>query len=219
MSSCPPLERPAIRVGATLLAVALFSATLGVGPVSAASDPSTSIFGTKELHSTNLNMFPKWRDALRRFQTEMKTCAGGTCKADEWLAFLDRVRDLSPDAQIRTVNREINDKPSVTDPVNWHIADYWATPLQFLRKDGDCEDYAISKYMALKALGFKVEEMRIVVLQDTNLNIPHAVLVVYFKGRALVLDNQVSGVVPAESIHHYHPFYSINEEGWWLHRS
>ena len=56
------------------------------------------------------------------------------------------------------------------------------------------------------------------VLQDTNLNIPHAVLVVFFKGRALVLDNQVSGVVPAESIHHYHPFYSINEEGWWLHR-
>jgi predicted transglutaminase-like cysteine proteinase len=220
MSPCPPLQRPATCLCATLFVVlALLGGILGVQSASAASASSDSIFGTKELHSTNLNMFPKWRDALRRFQTEMKACAGSACKADEWLSFLDRVRGLSPEEQIRAVNREMNDKPYVTDPVNWHMADYWATPLQFLRKDGDCEDYAISKYMALKALGFNTDALRIVVLQDTNLNIPHAVLVVFFKGRALVLDNQVSGVVPAESIHHYHPFYSINEEGWWLHRS
>jgi predicted transglutaminase-like cysteine proteinase len=189
------------------------------GPVSAASQtPADSIFGTKEMHSSNLNMFPKWRDALRRFETELKTCSGGSCKVREWNAFLDSVRTKPPEDQIRAVNREMNDKPYVTDPVNWHMPDYWATPLQFLRKDGDCEDYAISKYMALKALGFKVDDMRIVVLQDTNLNVPHAVLVVYQQGRALVLDNQVSSVVPASSIHHYHPFYSINEDGWWLHR-
>ena len=102
----------------------------------------------------------------------MKTCSGTTCKAKEWNAFIDSVRTLPREEQVRAVNREMNDKPYVTDPVNWHMADYWATPLQFLRKDGDCEDYAISKYMALKALGFCVDEMRIVVLQDTNLNVP-----------------------------------------------
>src|SRR4029453_17925948 len=106
-----------------------------------------------------------------RFQTEMKACAGSACKADEWLSFLDRVRGLSPEGQIRAVNREMNDKPYVTDPVNWHMADYWATPLQFLRKDGDCEDYAIAKYMALRDLGVSVDNMRIVVLNDLNLRI------------------------------------------------
>jgi hypothetical protein len=25
-------------------------------------------------------------------------------------------------------------------------------------------------------------------------------------------------VVPANSIRHYQPVFSINEEGWWLHR-
>ncbi len=185
----------------------------------ASNTPADSIFGTRELHSSNLNMFPKWRDALRRFDTELKTCTGTACKAKEWSAFIDSVRNVSREEQVRAVNWEMNDKPYVTDPVNWHMADYWATPLQFLRKDGDCEDYAISKYMALKALGFKVEDMRIVVLQDTNLGVPHAVLVVFLEGRALVLDNQVSGIVPANSIHHYHPYYSINEDGWWLHRS
>ena len=217
--SSPPSTRRRHRVAIFAAALAGILLCLLCGPASAASNtPADSIFGTKELHSSNLNMFPKWRDALRRFETELKTCSGGSCKVQEWNAFIDSVRAIPPEDQIRAVNREMNDKPYVTDPVNWHMPDYWATPLQFLRKDGDCEDYAISKYMALKALGFKADDLRIVVLQDTNLNVPHAVLVVFQQGRALVLDNQVSGVVPASSIHHYHPFYSINEDGWWLHR-
>ncbi|HEY7687657.1 MAG TPA: transglutaminase-like cysteine peptidase [Dongiaceae bacterium] len=220
MSPCPPVQRPASRLRAAALAIlALLAAAAGHAAQAASAGAADSIFGTKELHSNNLNMFPKWRDTLQRFQAEMKNCGGSACKTDEWLGFLDKIRNLPPEEQIRAVNREMNDKPYVTDPVNWHMADYWATPLQFLRKDGDCEDYAISKYMALKALGFPTDELRIVVLQDTNLNIPHAILVVYFGGRALVLDNQVSGIVPAESIHHYQPYYSINEDGWWLHRS
>ena len=221
MSPCPPCTRPANRFRVTVLAIVigLLTTMSGSHQATAAQAATDSIFGTKELHSSNLNMFPKWRDALRRFQTELKTCTGSACKTDEWQSFLDKIHGLSPEEQIRAVNREMNDKPYVTDPVNWHMADYWATPLQFLRKDGDCEDYAISKYMALRTLGFPVNDMRIVVLQDTNLGIPHAVLVVFHKGKALVLDNQVSSVVPAESIHHYQPFYSINEEGWWLHRS
>jgi predicted transglutaminase-like cysteine proteinase len=215
----PPSTRRQGRVAIFAAGLAGLLLCLPGSPVSAASQtPADSIFGTKEMHSSNLNMFPKWRDALRRFDTELKTCSGGSCKVQEWNAFLDSVRTKPPEDQIRAVNREMNDKPYVTDPVNWHMPDYWATPLQFLRKDGDCEDYAISKYMALKALGFKADDLRIVVLQDTNLNVPHAVLVVFQQGRALVLDNQVSGVVPASSIHHYHPFYSINEDGWWLHR-
>jgi predicted transglutaminase-like cysteine proteinase len=223
MFSCPPFMRRERRNCVILAAIAgamLLLSGFATTPAMAASNtPADSIFGTKELHSSNLNMFPKWRDALRRFEGELKTCSGGACKAQEWNAFIDSVRNLSREEQVRSVNREMNDKPYVTDPVNWHMPDYWATPLQFLRKDGDCEDYAISKYMALKALGFRAEDMRIVVLQDTNLNVPHAVLVVFLQGRALVLDNQVSGIVPAESIHHYQPFYSINEDGWWLHRS
>lgn len=222
MISCPPFMRRHRRICVISAALAgvliLLAGAIAPAATAASNTPADSIFGTKELHSSNLNMFPKWRDALRRFDTELKTCSGAACKAGEWNAFIDSVRNDSREEQVRAVNREMNDKPYVTDPVNWHMADYWATPLQFLRKDGDCEDYAISKYMALKALGFRTDEMRIVVLQDTNLNVPHAVLVVFLQGRALVLDNQVNGVVPADSIHHYHPYYSINEDGWWLHR-
>ena len=87
-----------------------------------------------------------------------------------------------------------------------------------MSKNGDCEDYAIAKYFSLRWLGLKPEDMRILVLHDMNLRVAHAVLVVYHRGRALILDNQVRGVVEADAIRHYRPIYSINEQHWWLHR-
>ena len=98
-----------------------------------------------------------------------------------------------------------------------------ATPVieemgSFMTKDGDCEDYAIAKFMSLRQLGFDNGQMRVVVVDDLNLGVAHAILVVYLDGRAFVLDNQIASVVPAEIIRHYRPVYSINEDAWWLHR-
>jgi predicted transglutaminase-like cysteine proteinase len=106
----------------------------------------------------------------------------------------------------------------ITDLVNWGTQDYWATASEFFWKDGDCEDYAIAKYLSLKALGFAQDSLRVVVVQDLNLKIPHAILVVYLDGKALLLDNQVGTVIEAERVRHYRPIYSVNETAWWLHR-
>ncbi|MEE8547966.1 MAG: transglutaminase-like cysteine peptidase, partial [Alphaproteobacteria bacterium] len=81
-----------------------------------------------------------------------------------------------------------------------------------------CEDYAITKYMSLRTLGVPAEDMRIVVLQDMNLRLAHAVLVVYLNDEAFVLDNQIRWVVKETTIRHYRPYYSVNETHWWLHR-
>jgi predicted transglutaminase-like cysteine proteinase len=99
------------------------------------------------------------------------------------------------------------------------VPDYWETPKEFLDRNGDCEDYAISKFYSMIALGMDDSNMRIVILQDMNLQIPHAILVAYVEGKPLVLDNQIPEVVSADIIHHYRPFYSINQHNWWLHRS
>jgi predicted transglutaminase-like cysteine proteinase len=60
--------------------------------------------------------------------------------------------------------------------------------------------------------------MKIVVLQDINLGVAHAILVVKYEGRNLVLDNQIGQVVDATRIRHYRPIYSVNEMGWWRHK-
>jgi len=177
------------------------------------------LFGTQEIHSSDLQMFPKWRGTMDRYAGEQKSCDPAKCHLGEWQALVERLRGKDLMTELREVNREMNAKPYITDPVNWNLPDYWATPFQFLRKDGDCEDYAIAKYMALRKLGVAVDDMRIVVLQDMNLGIAHAILAVYVKGTPYILDNQISTVVPATAIHHYKPVYSVNENGWWLHRS
>jgi predicted transglutaminase-like cysteine proteinase len=87
--------------------------------------------------------------------------------------------------------------------------------MQFFTKDGDCEDYAIAKYLTLRALGWKADTLRIVVLQDMNLRIAHAILSVYYKGKILLLDNQIAQVVDSRNVRHYQPIYSVNENGWW----
>lgn len=201
-------------MAACLAAIAAASPT-----VVQASPAHPTIFGTQEIYSRSLKMFPKWRGAMERFAGELKNCKPSTCNTKSWSSFIDGLRGKDLMTQLREVHREFNKRRYITDPINWNLPDYWETPFQFLRRNGDCEDYAITKYMALRELGIPVEDMRIMVLQDLNLRIAHAILVVYTDGKALVLDNQIKTVIAADNIRHYQPIYSVNENGWWLHRS
>ena len=185
----------------------------------------TPLFGAHEVRSENLELFEKWTAALARAFDERRLAdapctatAFNRCHFTAWRRFIVGLGGLEQMAQVIAVNRYMNRKRYILDRRNYGVRDYWAAPGQFLRRDGDCEDYAIAKFMSLKALGFTNDEMRIVVLQDLNLGIAHAILVVYLDGRALVLDNQIQDVVPADVVRHYRPIYSINEHHWWLHR-
>jgi len=162
-------------------------------------------------------MFPKWRGLLGRYVEDKLKCETAAC-GKEWRALIERLRGQERMVQLRTLNQALNKKRYVDDLTNWNKPDYWETPFQFLRRGGDCEDYAIAKYLALAELGVPTDDMRIAIVQDQNLGIAHAILVVTVDGKSWVLDNQISKVVPATSIRHYRPVYSVNEKGWWLHR-
>ncbi len=185
----------------------------------------TSYFRSIEIKRANLGPFTKWTGMLKRFEDEKvivsncKPTPTQECAYDNWETLVKKLSKLSPRKQIEAVNKVMNETRYILDPINWGLEDYWATPGQFFYKDGDCEDYAIVKYMTLRRLGIDPSKMRIVVLQDLNLGIAHAVLVVKHGNKSLVLDNQIKQVVDAKTIRHYKPYYSINENAWWLHRS
>ena len=128
------------------------------------------------------------------------------------------LRGKPKDVQIEEVNNFANQRTYITDPRNWGEDDYWATPGEFIAKFGDCEDYAIIKYLSLRNLGFTDDELRLVAVKDLNLKVGHAVLVVFFKGKVLLLDNQIKKVVDTSIVHHYEPVFSINQTYWWRHR-
>lgn len=171
--------------------------------------------------STDLKPFPKWTRVLNQHPKDKKlineACKdrSSPCFMKEWISFLNSIRGKSRSEQISAVNSYMNKWEYVTDLVNWGIDDYWETPLEFFRKSGDCEDYAIAKFFSLRELGFRNEDMKIVVLMDKNLNILHSVLSLNHSGSNLILDNQVKEVVQASRIYHYDPIYSINETTWW----
>lgn len=224
----PAPSRPPGRPAMLVLAMALAGCVLAAAPAARASLSGAgvkSLFGSVEVRSETVRMFPKWQGALSRHFNESRLADApcestlfNRCHLQDWTRFLHSIRGRDRTSQIAAVNTFMNERRYIVDPRNYGVPDYWATPRQFLGRDGDCEDYAIAKYMSLRDLGMPPEQMRIVVLQDMNLRVAHAILVVWHQGRALVLDNQIGTVVDATVIRHYRPIYSINERHWWLHR-
>lgn len=191
-----------------------------------ANDDGEALFGASSalLRGTVRNR--KWHGMLDRHEKTSRSqkvkCASGVrgrdCRLSRWISYLTGLRDASPVDQIRKVNRKINRYLYVTDIRNWGVLDYWAAPDEFFRRDGDCEDYAIAKYLSLRFLGHDPETLRIVVVRDLNLRANHAVMVVFHHGESLVLDNQTRRLVEAARIRHYQPIYSLNENSWWSYR-
>lgn len=186
-----------------------------------AASSGASLFGYKEQQNSGFEIFPLWNDVLKRHASEVpqaQGCQGPDCPSfGDWQRFLQSLTEKPVQAQISAVNSYANRHRYVLDMNNYGVLDYWATARQFLVRDGDCEDYAITKYASLRQLGINPDMMRIVVVQDTNLRIAHAVLALYTGNDVLILDNQIPEVTSHRAIAHYVPVYSINERNWWMH--
>ena len=178
-----------------------------------------AMFGTQETRSNDISGFNNWTGMLARFESGLDRGEG----LNQMSALQSRLRHLqgqSLNAKIAGVNAMMNTKPYIEDSRNYGKSDYWATPVEFMQRGGDCEDYAIAKYVALRALDVPASQMRIAVVMDKTINQHHAVLVVYDNdGEAYVLDNQVKTVRPLESVKRYKPIFSINQQSWWLHKN
>lgn len=200
----------------------------------ARAQSDAGLFGSREFKSTEISAFKKWNGLRTRHNNDIKTNSRtipiglyGSCRMtksfkcieQEWQEVINSLKNKPTNVKLATINRHLNQAAYITDMVNWHKKDYWATLKQFFNKDGDCEDYAIAKFYSLKELGIAADKMRIVIVEDTNLNVAHAVLAVYTESQIWILDNQISNIVAQDKIVHYTPLYSINENAWWLHKT
>jgi predicted transglutaminase-like cysteine proteinase len=203
------------------LALAAFAGASEAG----AQAPQPSFFNSREVRSANLQPFTKWNHMLARYAKEYADAEGSKCEPKkviacnyaEWKKFLESLKGKDKPTQVAEVNARMNGAKYIVDESNWGEKDYWASPGEFMAKFGDCEDYAIIKYLSLKALGFPERELRVVAVEDLNLKVGHAILVVFLDGKTLVLDNQIKSVLEAAKIRHYKPVFSINKDFWWRH--
>jgi predicted transglutaminase-like cysteine proteinase len=122
--------------------------------------------------------------------------------------------------KLELVNDFMNRTPFVSDLEHWGKEDYWATPVEFLSTNGgDCEDFSIAKYFALRSLGVPDEKLRITYVKEIVVyNEAHMVLA-YFPApdaEPLVLDNINKTIRPASTRTDLVPVYSFNGSGLWL---
>ena len=179
------------------------------------------LFGTVEFRSS-LKVLPQWKRVMLLAQRQVKEfgqCRGKACSpvAASWQLMVAKNRSRPPMEQLIAVNRFFNKWPYRLDMELFGVSDYWAAPGEFMRLSGDCEDYSIAKYYALKTLGFDIRRLRIVVVKDRIRNIAHAVLAVYLEGTAFILDNLSDLVLEHGKYTHYIPQYSVNEKKRWSH--
>lgn len=193
-------------------------------PERAALSLPQDLFGAGEIAHPPATDFAKWTETIARYERERAQertlCEqDGDCALVRWREFLETLRGQDALAQLRAVNAYLNRVPYRTDLENYGSEDYWATPREFFARGGDCEDYAIAKYLSLRALGWPAERLRVAVVHDNARDLVHAALIAYHGGNAYLLDIEIAEVTDHRNVSRYIPIFAISENGWWSYRA
>jgi predicted transglutaminase-like cysteine proteinase len=143
-------------------------------------------------------------------------------RIEQWQRMMEFAKDFQEDDKLKMVNDFFNRLTFVEDIKNWDVDDYWATPVEFLAKNGgDCEDFSIAKYFTLIAIGVPEDRLRMTYVKALGVNQSHMVLTYFTSARAtpLVLDNLNPHILPASQREDLFPVYSFNGSGLWLAKS
>jgi predicted transglutaminase-like cysteine proteinase len=165
----------------------------------------------------------KWLSLQRRLDDDMvqlALCDGdregcASAAALRLLAIVDAARQREGRARLGEINRAINLAiRSMSDEAQYGETDVWASPLaSFIRGAGDCEDYAIAKFAALRLAGIAPGDLRILIMRDTMRGEDHAVTAARLDGRWLTLDNRRMAMIEDANIRNYRPTFVMDRDG------
>src|SRR5438128_10352956 len=131
------------------------------------------------------------------------------------LAIVDAARQREGRAKFGEINRAINLAiRAMSDEALYGETDFWASPLTaFSRGAGDCEDYAIAKFAALRLAGVAAYDLRLLIMRDPVRGDDHAVAAARLDGRWLTLDNRRMAMVEDADIRNYRPTFVMDRDG------
>jgi predicted transglutaminase-like cysteine proteinase len=160
------------------------------------SDSRAPLFGM-ETEPVAGAVSAKWRAVKADIDHEQQVLA--RCHAQEACpAVAQELLDIvaegagrSGRARVGLINRAVDLAITPTrDEAQWGVADHWSPPFETLQsRRGDCEDYAIVKYVALLQAGLSHEDVRIVILRNVLQKEDHAAVAARVDGQWLILDN------------------------------
>jgi len=165
----------------------------------------------------------KWLGVERKLDDErvqLALCDGDRARcvspaALQFLAIVDNARAREGRARLGEINRAINlaVRP-MSDMAQYGQIDVWSSPLvTFATGAGDCEDYAIAKFVALRMAGVPPDDLRIVIIRDTIRGEDHAVAMARLDDHWLTLDNRRMAMVEDADVRNYRPLFVIDDRG------
>ncbi len=170
----------------------------------------------------NGDVFAKWNGVKAPCapRAQFSRAAGRTRRtcptaAKRFLDIVDQGRALTGRARIGVINRAINLAIEPTsDMAQWGVPDRWSAPLEtFSTLKGDCEDYAIAKYVALTEAGIAAEDVKLIIVHNTAANEDHAVTAVRLDGTWIILDNRWLKLVEDKAMPQAVPLFALGNEG------
>lgn len=182
----------------------------------------TEPFGLFTFRAPESILWRKWRSVesdLAKEHSVLERCHSNidACPphAAQFLRLIRAVGAKSGRDRLDEANRAVNQAIRYTTDFAQHgEADRWSAPLAtFATGKGDCEDYAIAKYVALSEAGFPRDDLRLVLVRDRAVRQDHAVLAARLDGHWLILDSRRSDLLDDADATNLTPLFAINDRG------
>jgi predicted transglutaminase-like cysteine proteinase len=212
------------RTKATSKAVRRNIALSRLPPIQETNDARRSIKslappGFKGAEAPTTDMAAKWADLQSRIRSEEKTLTA--CREDSadcspaarrLLEIVGLGRQHEGRARLGEINRAVNlSIRPLSDWAQYSVADFWSAPLATLSSGaGDCEDYVIVKYVALREAGVPANDLRVLIVDHAKRRTRHAVLAVRLGEKWIILDNLTMIMPDSIDARQYRPLFILD---------
>jgi predicted transglutaminase-like cysteine proteinase len=198
------------------------SAALDPAMPAAPSPPVSQPFGLAVTPVSFGNILSKWSgvevgiradaETLDRCRRDAQHCPRA---ARNFLAIVTQGQAQSGRARIGIINRAVNMAiEPMSDMAQWGVPDRWSPPLEtFTTGRGDCEDYAIAKYVALTAAGVPAQDVKLIVVRNTAADEDHAVVAVRDGSEWIMLDNRWLTLIKDVDMPKVIPLFVLDDSG------
>ena len=168
-------------------------------PKTSSPPPVSEPFGLVATPVSFGEVLTKWHGVESRIHADNEVfarCAQSEQRcpqgARNFLAIVAQGRAQTGRVRIGIINRAVNLAiEPMSDMAQWGVPDRWSPPLEtFTTGRGDCEDYAIAKYVALTAAGIPAQDVKLIIVRNIAANEDHAVTAVRDGDDWIILDNR-----------------------------
>jgi predicted transglutaminase-like cysteine proteinase len=198
------------------------AATALLATVFAARAGGDEPFGLPTVAAPHGRLSITWRGLRQQMQAESYVIARCRALPDactsvtalKFIAIAEQGRTHEGLARIGRINREVNLAIRALSTAAGAPPTKWTSPLETLAAGvGDCKQYAVLKYAALRDLGYPTDDLQLIILAIRSARRSHAVVAARHAGRWHILDNNTLHLLDSRSVDDYRPLFALDHRG------